>query len=89
MAELSRVPLDPAAEVRDLLDDTFRHTLRVDLDTDIPAAVETVMKLRARWVAEALDEAADEWNPAVLDDSGNSIAQTLRELAAEYRDGAR
>lgn len=44
---------------------------------------------RARWVAEALDDVAGEWNPAVLDDSGRSIAQTLSELAAEYRAGTR
>jgi malic enzyme len=56
---------------------------------DAVLAALDVPSLRARWVAEALNKAANEWNPAVLDDSGNSIAETLRELAAEYRDGTR
>jgi hypothetical protein len=59
---------------------------------DVGSAAEAeglARRLRARWVAEALEEAANEWGPGVLDDSGRPITATLRSLAAEYRDGER
>lgn len=56
---------------------------------DIALAAANLPALHARWVADALLDAANEWGPDVLDDSGRSIAGTLRGLAAEYRDGTR
>ena len=83
----------------DVLDRTtvgvLRDALTAEGHPDIPvgrifAVLQKHLRgLRARWVAEALEAAANEWGPDVLDDSGRSISATLRSLAAEYRDGGR
>lgn len=102
MAETTR---DGAAlaEVRELLDSYFRHTLRLDLDEDIPACAADLVALTARWVAEALSGAADhlrqradEVRDAAQDSLDrarmvgmNDASLILLALAAEYRAGTR
>jgi hypothetical protein len=72
------------AEVVELLDGYFRHTLRPNLDEDIPACAADIAQLCARRVAEALEELAGEPHPV-----SRVAAVLLRERAAEYRKGTR
>lgn len=97
MAETTRDPLitDDAtdAAVHAWLAWSLAEYGAAPVDSDprqMRAALEAVAPaLRGRWVAEALEAAAGEWGPGVLDDSGRSITATLRELAAEHRAGVR
>lgn len=85
---MTETSVDPADLITDDDLDAVREMVDRGAGLDV-ALYEHAPAWRARWVAEALEDAAGEWNPDVLDDSGRSIAGTLRELAAEYRDGAR
>lgn len=93
MAETTADALAVRSEVIDLLDGYFRFTLRLDIDTDIPAAADDIVKLCGRWVAEALESAAAGGSP--MDDLAGDLTVSavtstrLRHLAAEYRDGIR
>lgn len=68
------------------------HGLLRDAETADELEAEA-RKVRARWIAEALEELADEYAPTVQPDgylSGTAIGSaTLRGLAAEYRAGTR
>lgn len=85
MAETTHDPLitDEDARAAALATDYSAITVRSML-----AVLEAVAPgLRARWVAEALDNIADdETYEAVIDDQ---VADLLRTLGTEYRDGTR
>jgi hypothetical protein len=93
-AEVGEQPMPALMHAReqalDLLEGYFVHTLRLDLEEDIPAAADDIVALCARWVAEALEALASRCADALARRTTAWVSpSTLRALAAEYRDGKR